>query len=186
MMRIEKYDKFVFILGFNDVVIENVATFLQKIRKEMTPSLIQIFDAEHIAGKKHLFFATLNAFKAFDQTQNISDNIEMETLLYASGQRQIDKAIEMIGYIPTSTQLAILMILSNQKEADIAKKKIGQFIPGIRDDSVLEILNEKKIEALCKIFNISQVELETMIETHSSREKMCMWLIIEHNSLFSN
>nr|ADQ54388.1 DUF509 domain protein [uncultured marine crenarchaeote E37-7F] len=149
----------------------------------MAPTFIQIFNADYIAGKKHLFFATINALKAFEQGRNISNNLEMETLLYASGQRQIEKAIKLIGFMPTSNQLAILMITSSQKEAEEAENKIDKFIPGIRDNSVLEILKESKADELKKIFTISKLELETMAENKSDRRTMLMWLIIEHNSL---
>ena len=152
----------------------------------MAPSRIQIFDAEHIAGPNHLFFATINALNAFDQGRNISENLEMETLLYASGQRQIEKAINMIGFMPSSSQLAILILSSSQKEVKESEKKIVKLIPGIRDDSVVEIGTEKKIEDLQTIFNISTMELETMIENTSERKTMLTWLIIEHNSLFSH
>jgi KEOPS complex subunit Cgi121 len=183
MMRIKKYNRFAIILGFKEVIIDNIDTFLKNIRIGMAPSLIQIFNADHIAGKKHLFFATINALKAFEQGRNISDDLEMETLLYASGHRQIDKAIELIGYMPASPQLAILMITSSQKEAEEAENKIDKFIPGIRDNSVLEIQKESKAAELHKIFKISKLELETMVENNSDRKKTLMWLIIEHNSI---
>jgi KEOPS complex subunit Cgi121 len=152
----------------------------------MAPSLIQIFNAEHIAGKKHLFFATINALKAFAQGRNISDDLEMETLLYASGYRQIDKAIELLGYKASSSKLAILIISSKQKDAEEAEKKIEKFIPGIRHDDVLEILKESKVEKLCTIFQISKLELDTMAETNINRKTTLLWLIIEHNALFYN
>ena len=182
-MRIKEFNRFVVILGFKEVIIDDIDSFLKKIRIEMTPTLIQIFNADHIAGKKHLFFATINAF---EQGRNISNALEMETLLYASGQRQIDKAIDMIGFMPTSTKLAILMITSSQKEAEEIEKKIDKFIPGIRDNRVLEILKENKIEELGKIFKISKLELETMAESNIDRGIILMWLIIEHNSFFYN
>jgi KEOPS complex subunit Cgi121 len=186
MMRIKKFNRFAIILGFKEVIIDDIDAFLKNIRIGMAPTIIQIFNADHIAGKKHLFFATINALKAFEQGRNISNALEMETLLYASGQRQIDKAIEMIGYMPTSTQLAILMITSSQKEAEETEKKIDKFIPGIRDNSVLEILKENKVEELGKIFKISKLELETMAENNIDRGIILMWLIIEHNSFFYN
>ncbi len=184
MIRIKKFNRFAIILGFKEVIIDNIDTFLKKIRIVIAPTIIQIFNAEHIAGKKHLFFATINALNAFEQGRNISNALEMETLLYASGQRQIDKAIDMIGYNSTSTQLAILMITSNQKEAEEIEKIIDKFIPGIRDNSVLEILKEKKVEELSKIFKISKLELETMTDNNIDKAIILMWLIIEHNSFF--
>ncbi len=150
----------------------------------MVPNLIQIFNAEHIAGKKHLFFATINALKAFAQGRNISDDLEMEILLYASGHRQIDKAIELLGYKPTSSHLAILIITSKQQDVEEAEEKIEKFIPGIRDDNVLEIMKESKVEKLCTIFQISKLEFEIMAESRINRKTTLQRLIIEHNALF--
>jgi KEOPS complex subunit Cgi121 len=180
-MRITEFKKFVIILGFRDVEIVDSGEFLKGVRANVAPATVQLFDADHVAGKPHLFFAALNALKAFENGRNISEKLEMEALLYASGQRQIDKAIEMLGVRPESSKIALLMIASKEREATEAEKAV----PGIHDDKVLDISGEGKIRDLMEVFGVTRLELETMVESDEDRERGLMWLIIERNALLA-
>lgn len=185
MMRINEYNKLAIILGFKDVKINEIDDFLGKIRRKMSPTIVQFFDADYIAGKPHLYFAVLNALKAFEQGRNISEKLEVEILLYASGKRQIDRAIEMIGIKPKTSKIALLILASNVKAAREAEKKAEKNIPGIRDNSVLEIKGEEKVRDLMKTFGVTNLELETVIEHDEDRRIILMWLIMEQNALLT-
>jgi KEOPS complex subunit Cgi121 len=95
-------------LGFTDVRVNDVTTFMEHVRNTLKPVAVQFFDAERIAGSVHLTFALLNALQAFDQQRNLSKSLEVEVLLYASGQRQIGKAIKMLGLRRDTTTIALL------------------------------------------------------------------------------
>ncbi len=71
---------------------------------------IQFFDAELIATQEHLYFAVLNALQAFKNKTNLSKSPAMETMLYASAQRQIQKAIECCGIKPQTKNMAVAII----------------------------------------------------------------------------
>ena len=75
----------------------------------------------------------MNALKSLEQGRNISEKLEIKLLLCASGQRQIDRAIEMLGIKPKSSNIALLMITSSKKEAEEAKKRAKKCIPGRLD-----------------------------------------------------
>jgi KEOPS complex subunit Cgi121 len=57
----------------------------------------QLFDSRFIWGKRHLYSAIWHACQAAIHEQMISKTLSMEMLLYAAGQRQIQKAIEILG-----------------------------------------------------------------------------------------
>ena len=82
-------DRQITIIGFRNGKIPNIDKFLEKFRNEDENNVIQFFDAEYVAGRQHLFFAALNALQAFENKVNISNNLAVETILYASAQRQI-------------------------------------------------------------------------------------------------
>ena len=63
-----------------------------------------------IATQEHLYFAVLNALQAFQNKTNISKSLAMETMLYASAQRQIQKAIQRCGIKPETTSMAVIII----------------------------------------------------------------------------
>lgn len=173
------------ILGFRDVKIHNVDDFLKRIKTGIHPALVQIIDATRVAGTPHLFFAFLNAQKSFEQGLARSENLEIETLLYASGNRQINKAIEMLGIRSQTSNIAIIIFVSTEKESKTAEGKLIELIPGSRDDDVLEIKGESKINVLKKIFGVRDLEIETMSGIGLTRNEVITWLIVERGALLS-
>ena len=71
----DKNTKQIITVGFKNVQIEDVNTFLEDFRKQNKNVPIQFFDAKHVAGPQHLYFAALNALKAFERKINISNNL---------------------------------------------------------------------------------------------------------------
>lgn len=185
MMKINEYDRVVLILGFREVKIDDVKDFLNRIRKELTPIPIQLFDADCVVGRLHLFLASLNALKAFKQGQNISGTLEVESLLYVSGQRQISRAIEMVGLRPNTSKIATLTFLSSEGEARKAEEKISKLIPGIRDERVLETEDEAKIQKLIETFGITRLELETVTRNKEGIGEALTKAIIERSALLA-
>ena len=126
------------IIGFRNVKIQSINNFLENFRKDNRKNVIQFFDAENVAGSQHLFFAALNAIQAFEKNTNISNNLAVETILYASAQRQIKKAVKMLGIKKDSSDLAVLVITENLNETNKCLKLVENTISGKRDDTVLE------------------------------------------------
>ena len=86
------------IIGFRDARIGDVKAFLNQFNAKKGDVTIQLFDAKkNVAGPQHLYFAAVNALNVFSKKTNISNNLEVEALLFASAQRQITKAVEMLG-----------------------------------------------------------------------------------------
>jgi tRNA threonylcarbamoyladenosine modification (KEOPS) complex Cgi121 subunit len=185
IVGIKEYDRFAAILGFKEVKLGEINTFVDEIKVKLSPAKAQVFDADRIAGSPHLFFALLNALNAIKQGRSISKTLEIEVLLYASGQRQIDKAIRIVGVRPTTSRIALLIVALDEGEAEEAVKKAGEIIPGIRNDQVLEIQTRSKFDDLMKTFGVTELELKTMIENDEDHLQTLMWLIIEHNSLLT-
>ena len=79
--HIVEYDKYFALAGFERVKITNMKTLLTSIRKRIRDASVQFFDADLIAGWEHIYFATINALKAFKNKTNISKNLPFECLL---------------------------------------------------------------------------------------------------------
>jgi KEOPS complex subunit Cgi121 len=184
-MRASEGNREISILGFKKVQVVDVNTFLEKIKTAVFPATIQLMDAMKIAGRTHLFFAFLNAHKSIEKGLAISANLEMETLLYASGTRQIVKAIEMLGVKPSTTNIAAIVFGSNEKEVQDAENKLIKLISGIRDDSVLEVKDRSKIENLMKTFGVTELEIKTVKGSEMTLNEALTWLIVERGSLLS-
>ena len=170
------------VVGFSNVKIENINTFLEQFRKETKEAPIQFFDAKKVAGPQHLYFAALNALNAFEKKTNISNNLAVESLLYVSAQRQIKKAVKMLGINQDTSELAALIIAGNKHEKNEGLSLVTKMIPGERNDSVLELTN-KKIMTLKKLFGISDLEFETKLKNQELEKETLTDLIIERMAL---
>jgi len=94
--------------------LDEIFKRLERYRKEKS-IFIQVFDAKMIIGKDHLIWAYDKALRSFDQKTNRADSLEMETLLWSSGERQIKNAIKKMG-ITEDTDKAVIIIEKNEDE----------------------------------------------------------------------
>lgn len=182
--KIEEFDRHIAILGFSDVKIKDVDNFLNIIRKKTEDAEIQFFDAKFIAGWEHLYFAVLNALKAFENKSNISNKLAIETLLYSSAQRQIKKAIEIIGIKPNSQSVVAIVIADTNLKVNSIIRTILHFVPGKSDDNVIQ-LTEEKIANVKDLFGISDIELNTKLERKGMEKKALADLVMEHVALLA-
>ena len=180
--KLEEFGRYIAIAGFRNVEITDVTAFFDLVRKKVADVDVQIFDAKRVASWKHLYFAALNALKAFECGLNISNSLAMETLLYASAQRQISKAIELLGTKPESSEIAVLVVAKTLKEADSALEAVSKLVSGERDDSTLELTDEK-IDGIKRLFNISDLELESKLKRKGLEKEALVDLVIEHGAL---
>jgi tRNA threonylcarbamoyladenosine modification (KEOPS) complex Cgi121 subunit len=180
--KLEEFGRYVVIAGFRDAKIEDIGAFFNLVRQKAADAEIQIFNANLIASWEHLYFATLNALKAFQGKLNISDSLAMETLLYASAQRQIDKAIALLGKKPQGSKIAVLIVAKTLKEAKSALENISKLVSGERDDSTLE-LTEEKMGGIRRLFSISDVELQSKLKRKGLEKETLVNLVIEHVAL---
>lgn len=110
---------------------------------------IQLLDARGIAGKEHIYHATLHALLAFQRKENIAKDLGLEICIRTSAQRQITKALDMIGLKKGNTEVCAVLIGENN-----FKTSLEEFL-GSRDDSILEP-NEKYLK---RLYGISDTEI---------------------------
>jgi KEOPS complex subunit Cgi121 len=182
--KTEEPNENITIVGFRNVHIEDINAFLEHFRKEKMEASVQFFDAKRIAGPQHLYFAALNALNAFEKNTNISNNLTVEALLYASAQRQIKKAVKMLGIKQDSSEVAALIITENRHKKSDYLRLVTKTVPGERDDSVLE-LTDKKIGNIKKLFGISDIEFEAKLEKEGLEKEALTDLVIERMALLS-
>lgn len=172
------------ILGFKNVKMDDVKSFFEQFRKENQDISVQFFDASTIAGSQHLYFAALNALNAFEKKVNISNNLAVEVLLYASAQRQISKAVEMLGIKQDSSQVATVIISEKENKTTDYIRLVSSALSGERDDNVLELTNEK-IGKIKRLFRISETELNAVLKKKGLEKEALTDLVIEHMALLA-
>lgn len=181
---IKETGKYVEITGFRNIVIGNAKEFLKAIRKKKQQRVwVQFFDAELVATWQHLYFAVLNALLAFKNEMNISKNVAIEAMLYASAQRQIKRTIDFIGVKYTSANLAVVIIGESVDSVKACLSAISEHIGAEPDETVLD-LSRKKAQKIRKAFRITEKEVEA-VEKKNNAEQALVKLIIERVALLS-
>ncbi len=143
--------------------IQDINSFLKKIitlssRYDM---VIQVVNADFVYGKYHLFSAVEHTIRSFKNRMNSLNSLSLEMLLYASGERQIQKAIEKIGIKNGNQKIAFIFIKENNiKISDDEVEHVLSSLNLKRDDKVLE----GDVDTL-KRFGIAEDELSTIPES---------------------
>lgn len=154
--------KLVLVAGVREAAIRDPAALLKALRarEELRGLAFQLLDAGLVAGPEHLALAALNALRAVELGFNVSSDLGLEALTFASGQRQISKAIELVGLKPGVMDVAVLLIGGSEGELRAALDVILSTLGGHRDDGVLAV-DHGKAERLAKAFGISEAELSS-------------------------
>jgi tRNA threonylcarbamoyladenosine modification (KEOPS) complex Cgi121 subunit len=126
---------------------------------------IQLFDSSLIASWEHLFFSALNALKAFSYGKNISNNLSVECLLYASGQRQINVALNNFGVKPHTRNIAVILIGDTIDLLHEVHEKVLLITKGMENEDVLSINNKEKFDKIRSFFQITETELNTICDS---------------------
>ncbi len=121
----------------------DVESFLKKLEtfSQGKKTVIQVFNADMIYGKQHLLSAAEHALRAFRQKTNTTNSLAKEVLLYAAGERQIQKALKKIGINRTTSRYAFILIDDTIKDAARMKDVLKMLFTTFhltRDDKILE------------------------------------------------
>jgi tRNA threonylcarbamoyladenosine modification (KEOPS) complex Cgi121 subunit len=180
---IHEYGEYVEITGYQDVDFDKAEVFLKTSRKQTRQDVeIQFFDAELIATQEHLYFAVLNALQVFKNKTNRSKSLFMETILYASAQHQIQRAIERCGIKPQTKNMAMIIIDTDPKQIQDVLQAVTKCVGSEPNESVLGLTKAKE-EKIQKTFEITDTELRTI--EYGNRKKAIVNLVIERVALLS-
>jgi len=183
LQYLKDYGKYVEITGYKGIAFDNAEIFLKANRKQTRQNMdIQFFDAELIATQEHLYFAVLNALQAFKDKTNISKSLAMETILYASAQRQIKKAINRAGIKPQTQNMALVIVGDDPKQIETTNEAVTKSLGSEPDERVLDLTKNKeaKIKAA---FEITDEEIKVL--ENGNQKKALTNLVIERVALLS-
>lgn len=113
--------------------------------------IIQLLNADAVAGRRHIEHGVNQAFLAFDRGENLANDLSVEICLRCSAQRQISKAFNLLGLKEGSMNLCAVLI-----DCDDYTNELSSLFK--RDDDVLLA----DIDALKEIYSIDDDELEIM------------------------
>ncbi|KCZ73667.1 hypothetical protein ANME2D_00740 [Candidatus Methanoperedens nitroreducens] len=137
--------------------IDNLDEFLHKIKKisKERNITIQALDADKLAGEKHIRFAVEKAINSFKTGRNIANDLDKEIMLYASGTRQINRAIRL-GVHKGENNIVLVAV-----GEDHAIPGLDELFNEIKPVHVLQY-NESKKKAIMQAFGITKEEIEAV------------------------
>jgi tRNA threonylcarbamoyladenosine modification (KEOPS) complex Cgi121 subunit len=107
----------------------------------------------------------------------------MEAILYASAQRQIRKAIDLMGVKCSSANVAVVVIGESAESVESFLSAVSKRVGENSDDDVLE-LSKEKVHGIREAFGITETELETVMEKINGGQAL-VDLVIERVALLS-
>jgi KEOPS complex subunit Cgi121 len=119
--------------------------------------IVQALDADKVVSNRHIIFATEKALSAFAQKRNIAKDAGMEIMRYASGERQIERALNM--GISDKTERIALVLASRGSQCNWPDK--NELSRLLKPDGVG---CSCRYEAVKEVFNISSAELDAVGE----------------------
>lgn len=143
--------------GIRQVILEidDVDRFLLILKSlgERTHTHIIIFNSEMMAGRKHVISALSHAIRADTGKRRISNRLEMEALLYASGSRQCINGMKFGVHAGTNRSY---LCLCPWKEP--AWSELSKISSPCSDD--WDTISSEKARLLMDLFEITSVEVE--------------------------
>lgn len=129
------------VLGFSKVV-DDIPDLIGEIDGITGNScVVQLLNADGIAGREHILHAAQQAIYAFKRNENISKDLGLEICVRASAQRQISKALQILGLKEGLNNICVVVVgcdNSVDKENDNSVDKGLELLLGKRDDTLLK------------------------------------------------
>ncbi|KAF5088909.1 Kinase binding protein CGI-121 [anaerobic digester metagenome] len=131
--------------------VESFQDLMQKMDDLNLNCTVQLMDARAVAGKKNALNAALQALNAFQRKENIAKDLGLEICLRASAQRQISRALHILGIKEGEMDICAVAVGCSE---DVMPKL--ELVLGERDHQVFE----PDENLLKKIYNINDTEIE--------------------------
>lgn len=139
------------ILGFRGE-IDSVGETLKKINSIKKDSqIIQLLNADAVAGKCHIEHGVNHAFLAFERGENLANDLSVEICLRCSAQRQISKAFDLLGLKEGKMNLCAVLINCDDYTLELSS------LFDLDEDVLIP-----DVDKLKKIYSIDDDELNIM------------------------
>jgi KEOPS complex subunit Cgi121 len=131
-------------------------------------TVVQFFAPSLIAGPMHLLSAAQNAINAVRGDYAISRSLNVEVIVYASAQRQIERAFETMGVEDNLETIAVVII---NKSKDAVQDCFKLLFTEIGHDIEPAFNHDKgQIIQIMEAFEVSDTELRTFTDSENLDE----------------
>ena len=139
------------ILGLKGEIISVTETLNQINSIKKDSEIIQLLNADAVAGKRHIEHGVNQAFLAVERSENLANDLSVEICLRCSAQRQISKVFDLLGLKEGKMNLCAVLIDCDDYTSELSS------LFDLNDDVLCP-----DVEKLKEIYSISDAELSIM------------------------
>src|SRR6267143_5390016 len=184
MLLIDEIEgRYLLSLAFDKASIPDPEQTLRQLRSISIEAEVQIVKADLIGGPEHLQFAARNALHSFSGPQRRSKSLAVELLLYISCQRQIAKAIKLLGVDSKDSRVALVALSDSKDAMQELDRRARLIIEGKEDDNLIEIGSKQKMAQLQRSYGVTSKEMEATRFERETDSSLLQRLIIERSAL---
>jgi len=122
--------------------------------------VVQLLESALIAGEEHLLSAAQNALNAWMGNYAISRGLDVEILLYASGQYQIGVALEKMGITDESESVAAVVLATDESNL---RSHVNHIIDRIGSEVRQPFApTQERIQSIMTHFGINETEISAV------------------------
>ncbi len=156
-------------LGLSSLSLEGLVKLIEDIQKDKKGSMIQFFNEEFILNSEHVFNAAYFTIKAFHNGINISNQKNLEFILYLASKRQIKQCLQDFGLKPIhiSNKELTYCIISSSTELSLIDEVILQKLNAKHLPLDLNKINYDKFKRVKDYFQISDNQISVVLKTYS-------------------
>jgi len=128
-----------------------------KASEELNAHVV-LLDSDKVVSPRVIVIAFKYALRAFLRNENIARYVPLEVMLYASGKREIRKALPMMS--PTEKSRGLVVAVAAE-ELEACNEALRRVVQGLEEDDSLFELDERKVRALMELYEVSEEEIRT-------------------------
>ncbi|MHA1669082.1 MAG: KEOPS complex subunit Cgi121 [Promethearchaeota archaeon] len=155
-------------LGLNSLSLEDLFKLIEEIQNDKKGSMIQFFNDEFILNSEHVFNACYFTIKAFNNGINISNQKNLEFILYLATKRQIKQSLNDFGLNSKhfSEKELTFCIISSLKELSLINEIILQKLNAKHLTLDMNKCNYDKFKRIKNYFKISDNQISVVLKTY--------------------
>ncbi len=131
---------------------------------------LRLFDPANIAAPIHVLSAAQNALNAWLGDYAITRSLDLEIVVYASAQRQIDRALALLGLRPGLSTVGVVMIGSSETDLKAALARLSSDIGPERPTPFAP--TEERLKRVAEAFGVSESEIDILAGGRTVEERV--------------
>jgi len=148
---------------------------------------LQLADASYVAGASHLLIAAMHALRAFQRGTKRADVLGTEILRFAAAQRQITRALSLMGIKDETRSLGGVLLGASPETLQNAYQEFLTLTGATDAPTVLEIATPAKAASIQGLFELTPTEVDATATSRRQQDRYqaIMKLVYERCALLA-